>query len=452
VSRRSLKVRLLTIQAAAMVLALGLTGLGLLTLFERHVERRVGAELDQYITRIAAGLSFDKSGMPGIGAEMLDPRFGRIYGGLYWQMINETAGKTARSRSLWDRVLELPADKPAFNEVHAHDSPGPGPSGLLVHERRLKFGKGPDQQVVRLAVATDRAELAKLTRAFAWDVGIALTLLGAILLMAAWAVVGLGLKPLAAISSAIGAVRSGRAARIETELPVEVQPLVGEVNSLLEMQEKEIAAARSRANNLAHGFKTPLTALQSDIRRLRDKGQEALADDIETVAKAMRRQIERELASSRARFARHMAPAPTGELAAGIAATLQRVPACAGKIFRFEIDAEHRSFADKDDLAEILGNLMENAVMHGGDVITVRACDEGDFSRIEVEDNGSGISRDLRRAVIQRGVRLDEGVPGSGIGLAIVHDVLAAYDSELELETAASGGLKAGFRLKRQTD
>lgn len=448
-SAPSLKIRLLAIQAVTVALALGITGLGLLYLFERHVERRVGAELDSYITRIASGLSFDASGLPGPGAQMGDPGFKRIYSGLYWQMVNENSGQTARSRSLWDWVLQLPDDRLALNRIHIHNIPGPVGTRLLVHERRLKYGKGDQLRLVRLAVAIDRAELEKLTAAFAWDVAIALFLLGAFLVLAGWVLVALGLKPLAAIRSAIGAVRNGQAARIETALPAEVQPLVREVNSLLDIQEREIAAARNRANDLAHGFKTPLTALQADIRRLRERGQDELAGDIGQVAMAMRRQIERELASSRARFSRHRQPVAIRALAEGIAATLQRVPACEGKVMHIEIEDQHRAFADKDDVADILGNLMENAVKHGGDKIIIRAWEDEGAARFEVEDDGDGIGQDLRRAVMQRGIRLDEAVPGSGLGLAIVRELLDAYGQELVLETGASGGLKAGFCLPR---
>ena len=151
----SIKTRLLTSGAIAIIIALGITGFGLTYLFERHVERRIGAELDTYITQIASRLAFEPSGKPYLGDKLADPRFEKIYSGLYWQINNETANMAARSRSLWDTRLGLPDDIPDFGKVDVHQTAGPQQTVLLAHERRLRFKAANGEQIVRLVVAVD---------------------------------------------------------------------------------------------------------------------------------------------------------------------------------------------------------------------------------------------------------------------------------------------------------
>ena len=191
----SLKSRLLVIGTIVLIIALGLTGLGLTFLFNRHVERRINAELDTYLAQLASRLSFDETGRPHLGGKLADPRFEKIYGGLYWQVNNETAGLSARSRSLWDTRLKLPVDIPDFGNVHAHNTIGPQDSMLLVHERRLRFKTPAGEQIARVIVAIDRSELDKMSSDFATDVAIALLVLCAFLLMAGWVQITIGLGP-----------------------------------------------------------------------------------------------------------------------------------------------------------------------------------------------------------------------------------------------------------------
>lgn len=450
-SARSLKRRLVAIQALTILIALAATGLVLATLFERHVERRIGRELDTYLAQIAASLLFDAAGQPTLDVGLADPRFDSIFGGLYWQVEDQTSALSARSRSLWDTRLALPADQLEFGKVHVHTLAGPQGSTLLVHERRLRFKAPPGEQVVRLAVAIDRAELSRSRAEFASDVAIMLLLLGGMLLLAGWVQIMIGLGPLSLVQASIKAIRSGARSRIDADMPREVMPLAEEVNNLLAAQEAAIERARHRADNLAHGFKTPLTALNSDIARLRERGAADIADDIEALSLQMRRQIERELVHSRLRERKLMAPVAVLPVVNSIVATLRRTPKGEHAQFEIAVPAGVSVRADKDDLTEILGNLIENAVKHGGRRVRIGiAAGEGGVG-FDIEDDGKGISEAKRGAVLQRGVRLDQKVAGTGLGLAIVGDLLDAYGESLRLDTSALGGLKAQFRLPAGT-
>ncbi|MCF6320269.1 MAG: HAMP domain-containing histidine kinase [Rhizobiaceae bacterium] len=444
----SLKRRFLILQVLLIVAALAITGYGLILLFERHVERRINAELDTYLTQIAARVGFDEDGTPHLAARIADPRFEKIFSGLYWLIYNETSDKSSRSRSLWDSQMQLPADVPELGVIHIHTTSGPQNSSLLVHERRLVFNGVNGEQIARLAVAIDLVELKKAVARFANEVTLALIALGSILLLAGWIQVTIGLRPLSFVRDSIANVRNGKATRVDSDLPHEVSPLAEEVNYLLEAQEITIQRAKSRADNLAHGFKTPLTALISDIRRLRDKGEVDIANDIEAISLVFRRQIERELTTSRIRHTKTMANIKILPIINQIVATLQRTPDGEGKTIEVDCNEDIVAQIDKDDLAEILGNLLENSLKHAADQAKITVVAREDIAYFKIEDNGKGISGAQLEMAQERGVRLDQSISGSGLGLAIVNDVLDIYGQKLELGKSSMGGLKASFQLR----
>jgi len=442
---RSLRLRLMIAATAAILLALTIAGFGLVLLFERHVERRIGSELDTYLKQIAARIVFDDDGTARLDSGLADPRFDQVYGGLYWQIADETTKGHARSRSLWDTKLELPDDMPAIGGIHVHDIPGPQGSSLLLHERRLIFDTRQGEKVLRLAVATDRADLAAISADFTADVASSLVLLATILLFAGWIQINVGVKPLSTIQRGLAAIRGGEADRLDVDVPSEIVPLVDAVNGLLDAQDIAIQRARDRAADLAHGFKTPLTALLADAKRLSDKGEGEIAREIERTAMLMRGHIERELTRSRIRNIRPSVD--IDPIVQGLIGTLKRTPK--GDQIEFEPDIEPGLTvrAERDDLNDILGNLLENSVRHAMAKVRVRVKYRDPFVRFDVEDDGPGIADSQSEGVMDRGKRLDSSALGAGLGLAIVSDVLDHYGQKLRLSRSELGGLKASFNL-----
>ncbi len=443
----SLRLRLMIAATCAIVLALAIAGFGLVLLFERHVERRIGSELDTYLNQIAARTVFDEDGAASLGGKLADPRFDQVYSGLYWQIADAKTGLFTRSRSLWDTNLDLPEDLPALGVIHVHDVAGPRGAALLTHERRLIFDTGQSEKILRLAVAIDRADIADLSADFASDVTRSLLLLAGVLILAGWIQVNVGLKPLPAIRRGLTAIRGGETDRLDIDVPSEIAPLVEEVNSLLDAQDKAMQRARDRAADLAHGFKTPLTALLADAKRLRDKNEGEIADEIERTATQMRGHIDRELTRSRIRNIRTSAPIEIGPVVQGLIDTLKRTPQGSRIEFEPEIASGLAVRAERDDLNEILGNLLENAVRHATKGVRVRAAPHGSAAGFDVEDDGPGIPAAQREAAIDRGKRLDSSAVGAGLGLAIVSDVLDHYGQKLTLNRSELGGLKASFTL-----
>ncbi len=450
-SLNSLRLRLVAGGIVAIVLALALAGLGLTLLFERHVGRTVSQDLDVHLKKLLAGIDVDADGRMTVTGGPVDPRFSEPLSGLYWQIADDR-GQTLRSRSLWDSALLLPKDEPAAGEVHRHEAIGPGNGRVLIAERQIRLEVEGREIAIRVAVAIDAAHVTAATTAFAGDLVTALGLLGIVLAAATAIQVGLGLRPLDLLRRGVADIRAGRKLRLAAGVPDEVRPLVDEVNALLAARAEEVERSRHRAADLAHGLKTPLAALASDADRLRETGQSAVARGIDEVIETMRRHIDRELARVRLRGAGGALPDASTALAPlvrSLIATLARTPEGARIAYDIAMDDKVTVAFERSDLAEALGNLLENATRHARNRVRIEAAENG--LEITVADDGAGIPEAARPMVLARGGRLDER-GGAGLGLAIVQDVVEAYGWKLWLDTSELGGLRATIQRNDSAD
>ncbi len=441
----SLRVRLIAGGIAAILFALTVAGVALTILFERHLARTLTDDLDVHLKQLLAGIDVDATGRLTVTRPPADPRFADPISGLYWQAGDER-GQLLRSRSLWDMTLPLPPDELSVGEVHRHEADGPAKARVMVTERRVMLTIGDRRTPVRVAVAADLSPVSRAVSRFTWDLAAALVLLGIVLTIATAIQVTLGLRPLQALRRGVADIRAGRIDRLLPVAPTEVRPLVEEVNALLDAQEREIERSRGRAADLAHAFRTPLAALSADARRLRERGDDAIALDIQAIGDAMSRHVDRELARARVRggvrrrgdLATELAP-----LVCSLVSILARTPSGAHITFESRILDTMAVPFDRTDLAEILGNLLDNAAQHAASRVLVTANASANAISIAVEDDGMGIAPDARARALERGARLDQRGKGAGLGLAIVQDVLDAYAWRLALGTSELGGLKA---------
>ena len=437
---RSIRRRLFSFAVLGTIVVVVVAGIGLAALFERHVERRVGQELDSHIAQIAANLRIGADGKATLARPLAEPLFERVFSGLYWQVHDETTDRLLRSRSLWDADLAIPDDRTDPGVTWSGQAVGPNGEKLLVHAMTVILAAMGRDHRMRIAVAIDRASITELRQGFERDLVPGLVLLGGLIILAAWLHVSAGLWPLAGIRRGLSAIQEGRAAKLSTEVPDEMRPLVEEINNLLSQQELALIRARDQAADLAHGLRTRLTALASDIDRLRAVGQERIAADIETLAAQMHRTVERELARARLRHRNRVAgPARIAPVIDGIIRMLSRTPQ--GEALLFE--------NNPDDLAEIFGNLLENAARAAQSRVRVSASDgdEG-FLTILIEDDGAGADPAKMERLTARGMRQDEA-GGAGLGLAIVSDILVACGGRIGFARSALGGLAVRVALPR---
>ncbi|MEZ5870694.1 MAG: HAMP domain-containing sensor histidine kinase [Nitratireductor sp.] len=447
---RSLRTRLLVFAFSGIAISLIVTGFGLSALFDRHLTRRIGTELDTYLAQLAGNLIITRPGEIELPFDPVDPRFEKVFSGLYWQVVNEASGTVLRSNSLWDEAINLPTDQPEIGVIHEHKLPGPAGENLLVHERRLLLESGQSNIPVRIVIAIDSAELAELKSDFLTETMTALAILGALLFAGLWVQVRVGLAPLDRLRDGVAGIRAGHDRQLSREQPEEVLPLVDEINFLVEAKENEAEKARNRAGDLAHGLKTPLTILSGDIRRLREQGSHKIAADIENVSNMMRRHVERQLAKARRRYG-----APGNEsldiasTTRRLVATMSRLPGAGHISFEVEIQPGSTCELTADDFNDVVGNLLENAVRAARSKVAISLTPAlGDEPRrFTVEDDGPGVPEARMGAILTRGKRLDEKSGGAGLGLAIVSDILEEYDTSLVTARSQLGGLSIGFAL-----
>jgi signal transduction histidine kinase len=247
----------------------------------------------------------------------------------------------------------------------------------------------------------------------------------------------------------LAGVREGRDARLGGAYPSEVQPLVSELNELLSDREQRVTRALTKAGDLAHGLKTPLTLLNQQAERAKAEGQTALAAAIMQQVERMRRQIDYHLAHARASASGGNPTARCHVLtsADALARTMQTI--YAERHLAIDIDVPHDHFVrlQREDFEEMVGNLVDNACKWTKTRIEVRSSfDEGQIVTT-VDDDGPGLDPSLRETVLRRGVRADEAAPGSGLGLAIVADLVELYGGSIALGSSPLGGLRATLRL-----
>jgi signal transduction histidine kinase len=442
VTRGSLRLRLLFAGAISVVAAVTLSGFGLTLLFERHVERRAEAELDVYLNQIVAGVDRGADGDIIMSKAPADPRFAKPLSGLYWQVqVGET---TLRSRSLWDSRLALPPHEAATGAILRHRVDGPNGAELLAAERSLRLPPRLGGGAMRAVVAVESADIVAATHSFAVDLLPYLFVIATFLIAAAYAQVAVGLRPLATVRGRLSAIREGKARRLGQGFPDEILPLAAEVDALLDAHEAQIEKARTRAGDLAHGLKTPPQVLAGDVKRLRAKGDAEIAAEIEQVATSMRRHVDRELAGARMAAGGPESWARIVDVVERVVAVVVRTPAGAKIEWSIDIPPERVGRIDPDDLAEAIGNLVENAARHARRKVAIECRCEAGFIVITVADDGPGIPPEHLEDALSRGGHLDRSGSGAGLGLAIVGDIAEAWDGRFEIRTRAAG-LKADF-------
>lgn len=447
--RASLRLRLLVAAGVFSLTAMVVAALGLSWLFERHVSQWADAELTAHMDRLIAGIDRGADGKLAVVRPPGDARFEAPLSGLYWEAMIEPSGLVFRSRSLWDFQIALPAEPSVADSLQHYRVRGPGDSELYLVQKHVQLPPRLGSEDARVAVALDAAQLSAAVWNFAKALVPFLFLLAALLTLAAWAQVSVGLKPLTAIRDKLVAVGTGRATRLGQGLPTEVQPLADEMDALLAARERQIEKARGRAADLAHGLKTPLQVLAGDIKRLAERGEGEIALELEKVSATMQRHVDRELSRARMAAADVNATAHVASIAASVVRVVRRTPKGERLDWDVEVASDLKVHIDAADLAEALGNLVENGARHATSRVSVQAVGSPGKVAIVVNDDGPGIPDALREDVLRRGRRLDSSSAGTGLGLAIVTDIAETWSGTLAFADNPGAGFDVTLTLPR---
>ena len=443
----SLRLRLIAMAGLWCAIALLAAWAALSAMFANQVRRGFDENLGVQLEGVIAASEWDASARPNLRRPLPDPRFQQPLSGWYWQIVGGNS-PLLRSRSLWDSALPF-AQQQAAGEALANtamtfrDVTGPNGSRLRLAAWRLTLEGVEGAILFQLAgdSAGSEADIARFDRLLAAALGLlGLGLIGAVVLQ-----VQIGLRPLARIGRALAAIRTGQADRLQGGFPREIQPLADEIDTLLGHQAAVIGRARAHAGDLAHALKTPLAVLSNEAGM--ESGE--LATQVRRQVAEMRRQVDRHL--SRARTA-----AAAGVLGAHCAVepvlteltrVLTRLHQDRGVAITFAA-ADDLAFAgEREDLQEMLGNLMENACQWARSAVRVQAIVQNGHMLLSIDDDGPGLPLERQTDVLSRGARLDESKPGSGLGLAIVADMAQLYQGELSLRDSDLGGLSARLKL-----
>ncbi len=428
---------------AAATFVLG--GLAILLVFERIATARFDAALAERHGQMVAAVAV-AGGAPGAG--MLDPAYGQPLSGRYWQVAGP-GGVMVTSPSLFDGVLAPPAGGP-----EPRLWTGPGPEGADVPVRGMvRAVTLEDGAVWTVMVAEDLAALAADRAEMRRSLGVTLALLGLTGVGGALVLISSVLRPLTRLRSDVMRRWDDAAAgRIDpAPYPDEVAPLVTDLNRLIDRSRETLDRSRRQAADMAHALKTPSAVLRNALQDLRAAGA-----DVTTAEDALARidaQVARSLARQRAAHAAAGigVRADLAEAMARLARLFAGLSARADKRFEMGPVPAADLPVDRQDLEEMVGNLLDNGVKWARGRIALACAVEADLVRIVVEDDGPGIPEAARRDALRSGTRLDTAVPGTGLGLAIASDLAQAYGGALDLgQSARLGGLAATVTLPRR--
>jgi signal transduction histidine kinase len=446
----SLALRLFVSATGWTVAILLITGLVLSSVYRGLVERNFDRRLGFYLKTLVADLATPEDNVDKFPQSLGEPLFELPLSGWYWQIKSMSAVKPElrASRSLWDSGLPNLEDmriQPGTDGTRVSYVQGPEEQRLRQIERTVDLG---DEGRFLVAVAGDAAEIEEDTRGFDTALAITFVVLAVVLLLTTLFQVRYGLAPLNRISRGLAAIRSGKAEKLEGAFPVEIAPLARETNALIDANREIVERARTHVGNLAHALKTPLSVMMNEADTRPD---DALAAKLKEQAGIMRDQVARHL--ERARLAARVAVVGSitdiVPVVQALARTLEKTHRDKSLAIELDLPPDARFRGEKQDLEEMVGNLVDNACKWANSRVSIEVLLEpaGDRARIVVDDDGPGLTPAQREQVARRGQRLDESKPGSGLGLSIVVELARLYGGALNLGTAPIGGLRAELVL-----
>ena len=451
-SARSIASRLFLSAAFWSILILALAGLGLSALNKQWTEANFDETLGVYLKALVADAAVPgEEGKPAAPAAIA-PQFELAFSGWYWQITRTDVNppEVRASKSLFATQLpQLAATGGDRGAILSGYVVGPGGHQLRMIEREIDAG---DDGRYLVQVAANADVIQAQERSFEWGLAATFLTLALALIGSTALAVRFGLRPLRGLREGVAAIRRGEAERIAGEFPPDLAPLATEVNQLIDANREIVERARTQVGNLAHALKTPLSVLMNEA----DSESGGLPGKVREQTEIMRRQVtfylDRARAAARARI--FGAATEVKPVVDGLVRTYEKLHDDRPLTFDVELQPGLKFRGEAQDLTDLIGNLLDNAGKWARERVAIHARraapqdrDAGLFLLAQIDDDGPGLDRSARAAALERGKRLDESRPGSGLGLSIVVELASIYGGELKLDESPLGGLRAILRL-----
>lgn len=431
-SRASLAARLLAASLVVIAILLPLAGLVLAQQFRAAVTSSHDAQLQTLLNHVIAGIRLPPgSEVPVHDRSTGEPHFQRILSGWYWQISANDAPLLA-SRSLWDQ--RLPLSGALATQPKNIDGPRGQPLRLIERQVQLASLGMP----LRVSVAVSRQGIALETARFNRLLSLSLIGLGMVLLGALAAQVRWGLAPLRRLRQDLASVERGETRQLGEQLPGELARLAGAINAVLSRDQQRLQRARHAADNLAHALKTPVSVLTTLAEGFPEPSRQRVQGELKRIDEAVRHHLARASAAGTAVLHPPVLVKPT---LAPLIEGLGRLAERRGLVLHTTIDSELALRIDPQDLQEMIGNLLDNALRWARQDVQLEAGRNQRHGWLRIRDDGPGMTPHQCQTALARGSRLDEQRSGTGLGLAIVNDLVRLYDGQLTLTSAAQGGL-----------
>jgi signal transduction histidine kinase len=422
------------------------------TLYRQASERGFDSLLSAHLFNLIGSVGISDTGVLTGSPDLGDLRFSEPNSGWYWSVQPASEGVTGErhSSSMTEAIPSPSVAEVPFNSSFQRNYTIDGINGEELEVFESEFVLDAKNRAARFRVMGNQTELEQEIDSFQRRLLTYLSLFGFGMISINAIAILIGLQPLRRVRDALALVREGTAQRLTGRFPAEIEPLANETNALIENNKRIVERSRTQVGNLAHSLKTPLAVLTNEGRALGGAKGRLISEQ----AASMQGQLEHYLQRARVAAQRDSVVYRTP-----VTPLLQRMVRVVQKLnpnTRLTLlqTGDDIVFAgEREDLEEVLGNLLENAMKWAKSAVQVsvtrvRQDETEDLFEIAIEDDGPGIPEDKAREALKRGRRLDETKPGTGLGLAIVADLVNEYGGTLFLERSSLGGLKARVRLR----
>jgi signal transduction histidine kinase len=417
------------------------TGAFLLFHHREHTLQHFDSHVQMHLEELTGASQFMDDGRFKLGFQPSDPRYRELYSGWYWEV--KQAGQTLRrSPSLGGKSLDLEGIVPT-EDVAVYEIQGPQDKTKRVHVVQLAVD--PEKEpLVFLATAPTR-DITKDVNEYSSHILYNFLALGIGLMLAVVVQVRVALKPLKAISARISEIREGKASKLPLESLEDVQPLIDELNTLLDHNEVLVKRARNQLGDLAHSVKNPLTVIKNAVHDMDEEQRELILQQTNDISKSVDHYLSRArtYGTEKVLGSRTSIKTATEDLVYA----MQRIYQDRNLVFDLSRLMGCWFKGEAQDLEEMLGNLIDNASKWANSRVQIGCSTNDGRLDILVEDDGPGIDKAEFENVMRRGHKLDESKPGHGQGLGIVKDISALYGGSLTLAKSELGGLQAQLNL-----